>query len=547
MLIHLPTFNGTSPRTTPRLLKDTFAQVARDTKLWNGTLRPWRAATQVAALSKVGTELTIYRFGQTEPGDSQYWFHWTTDVDVVRIPAASGERTVFSGDGPPKVTDAVLALTGGGSLPNAAWTLGVPSPTLAPGVSTTGSAGVGEQVVDRYYVYTFVNAQGEEGGVSPVSAVLSAYASQDVVLSALEVPSGAQGFTSKRIYETQGVGESADFYLVAEVSAGATSATFPADSANRPNPAGTVAAIGSKLRTADFFPPPEALFCLRRAPGTGLLAGLAEGKLRFCEPNYPYAWPPKYEYPFDHDPVAIGVYGTTIVVGTRGTPYLVQGIDPANMQVTPLEHQYACVSKRSMIEVAGGVVYASPDGLVLVDNSGAQLVTKDFYDRDQWQALNPSSMHGVWWDNRIVMFYDAGGSSRGAIVLEPGAEPTDLDLYASAAWVDPQRDAMYLAIDNAVLRFDAGAARTFRWRSKIFKAGKRVNMGYGRSSVSGAVTMRLYGDGVLRATKTLVNDAVFSLPAGYTAGEWEIELEGTGEVRALQIAETVDELKQGPA
>ncbi|MFN8760250.1 MAG: hypothetical protein ACK5XA_15755 [Tagaea sp.] len=547
MLINLPTFNGISPRTTPRLLKDTFAQIARDVKLWNGTLRPWRAPVQVAALDKVGIELTIYRFGQTEPGDSQYWFHWTTDVDVVRIPAASGERTVFSGDGPPKVTDAVLALSGGGSLPNAAWTLGVPSPTTAPGASVTGSAGSGEQIVERFYVYTFVNNLGEEGGVSPVSNVLAAYASQDVTLSGLEVPSGAQGFTSKRIYETQGVGESADFYLVAEVAAGASGATFPADSANRPNPAGTVAAIGSKLRTADFFPPPASLFCLRRAPGTGLLAGLAEGKLRFCEPNYPYAWPPKYEYPFDFDPVAIGVYGTTIVVGTRGTPYLVQGIDPGNMQVLPLEHQYACVSKRSMIAIAGGVIYASPDGLVQVDNSGARLITAEHYDRDQWQALNPAAMHGVWWDNRVVMFYDAGGSNRGAIIMDPGREPSVIPLYASAAWVDPQRDAMYLAIDNAVLRFDAGAAQSFLWRSKIFRTPRRLNFGYYRASVSGPVTMRLYGDGVLRATRALATDVIRALPAGYTAQEWEFEFEGTGELRSLQIAETIDELKQGPA
>lgn len=542
MLVQLPTFNGVSPRVTPRLLGETFATIARDVKLWNGSLRPWRGLTAVATLNRPGTEKTIYRFGQDALTDADYWFSWTTDVDVVRSPVATGERTFFTGDGAPKVTDTTLALTGGGPLPNAAYTLGVPSPTLAPGagdLAVSGTAGPNEQPVDRYFVYTFVNSWGEEGGASPVSEKTTAYASQTITLSALEVPSGAQGFTAKRIYETQGTGAAADFFLVAEVAAGATTAAFPANSAATPSTTST--GVGARLETAAFTPPPADLHSLRILPGP-VLCGLSGNKLRFSAFRYPYAWPAIYEYPFEFDPVALGVYGNTVVVATKGVPYLVQGLDPEAMQVTKLEYQYACVAKTSMVEVGGGVAYASPDGMVLVDTSGVRLITTDHFDRDQWQALKPESMRSVWWDNRLVIFYDTG-AVRGSLIFEPGREPVFSTVWGSAAYVDPLRDALYVALNDQVWRFDAGSSLTFLWRSKVFRVPRPLNFGAGKITASGPVTLRVYGDGVLRATRVVSSAEVFRLPAGYTARDWEIELEGTSEVFFAAIAETAAELR----
>ena len=42
----------------------------------------------------MGTPLTIYRFGQDVQSDTQFWFHWTTDADVVKGPVA-GDTTDF--------------------------------------------------------------------------------------------------------------------------------------------------------------------------------------------------------------------------------------------------------------------------------------------------------------------------------------------------------------------------------------------------------------------------------------------------------------------
>ena len=542
MLLRIAHFNGISPRTSPRLLADTFATVSRNTKLWNGSVRPWRETQAVASLARIGAKRTIYRFGQDHADDSNYWLHWLTDVDVVRSPVAGNERTFFTGDGAPKVTDSVLALTGGEAYPNAAYDLGVPSPTQQPVANVTGTAGASETPVLRFYVYTFVNAWGEEGAPSPVSASVSATVSQTISITNMEVPSGAQSYASKRIYETNGVGEAADFYMKAEVPAGQTAVSFPAATTAAPNVAGTMT-IGSLLVTAGWTPPPANLHSLTMMAGQ-ILCGISGQAVRMAEPGYPYAWPARYEFTFEYDPVAIASYGNTLVVATKGVPYFIQGFEPATMQQTKIEREYACVSRRSMVAIGGGVAYASPDGMIVVDQGGATNVTEAFFDRDQWQALKPSSMHAYWWDNRIVVFYDTG-SVQGGLIFSPGSEPSELGFYTEGAYVDPLRDALYVIVGNEVHRFDAAAQmQTFVWRSKVFQSGRPCNFGAAQIHLADSITFRLYGDDVLRHEQTVIDNTPFRLPSGYLAEEWQFEIEGTSEVFSLAVAETMRELRQ---
>lgn len=540
MLIRIPTFNGIVPRTSARLLHDTFAQTAIDTKLWNGTLRAWREAVKVADLPRVGIKKTIYRFGQDSATDTQHWFHWTQEVNVVRSPIAGNERTFFSGDGAPKVTDSVLALTGGGALPNAAYDLGVPSPTTAPVPSISGEPDAQEQVDARYYVYTFVNAWGEEGAPSPVSIQVDVRASQSVTLSSLEVPTGAQSYTHKRIYETAGGNANAGFFFKTEIPAAQTSVTFTAATAAVPRPDGTFG-VGSPLITSTFTPPPSDLTGLRIMAGQ-ILYGLSGNKLRMAEPGYPYAWPSHYSFAFEFDPVAAGSYGNTIVVATKGTPYIIQGYEPSTMQQTKLERQYACVSARSLVEIGGGVAYASPDGMIVVDQGGATNITQNYFDGDQWRALKPESMHAYWWDNMLVIFYDTG-TKQGGLIFAPGSEPTELGWHTTGAYVDPQRDHLYVIAGNEVHRFDAGDPRTFKWRSKIYTTGRPLNFGAAQARADGAVTLRFYADGVLKHTQVVSSRDPFRLPPGFLADEWEVEAEGTGELYWLAFAESMKELK----
>ena len=133
-LIQVSKFSGVSPMTPPRYLGNEAAQTALNCPVWMGSLQPIRGALALtpSPLTKSGAIKSIYRFDQSQTNELNHWFHWTTDVDVVQgfIAGDTTERTYFTGDGNPKVTNATLSLTGGGNLyPIAAYDIGVPKPT----------------------------------------------------------------------------------------------------------------------------------------------------------------------------------------------------------------------------------------------------------------------------------------------------------------------------------------------------------------------------------------------------------------------------------
>ena len=85
MLIRIRGFSGVMPTINPSELPDNAAQIAQNCVFWSNDVAPLAGfGPIVASLDKPGTVLSLYRFGQDVSGDANYWFHWTTDVDVVR-------------------------------------------------------------------------------------------------------------------------------------------------------------------------------------------------------------------------------------------------------------------------------------------------------------------------------------------------------------------------------------------------------------------------------------------------------------------------------
>lgn len=92
-MLKIGAFSGEAPRTHPRLLPDTAAQTARNTRLENGALVPVRQS-RLDALATASTQ-TIYRHLGS-------WLTWDSVVNAVPGPVAS-ERLYYTGDGVPKM------------------------------------------------------------------------------------------------------------------------------------------------------------------------------------------------------------------------------------------------------------------------------------------------------------------------------------------------------------------------------------------------------------------------------------------------------------
>lgn len=385
--ITITNFGGMAPRINPAALALPKATLAKNCILGNGDIRPLQGTVDVLTPAKVGAKKSIFRLGNTTD-PTLYWLTWTTDVDVARgaIAGDPTERLYYTGDGPPKMTTLALATQGSTVYPATFRALGVPAPTMAPTATADsippGPNGTSPSTYKRAYVVTYVTDLGEEGPPSPPSMSVTVQDGTRVRLTALPTaPSGAYSVVAKRIYRT----EEGAYRFTAEIPIATTTFddTVPGTS------------LGEELKTLGFIPPPSGLMGLC-AMQNGIMAGFSGNDVMFCAPYMPYAWPIEYMLTMNSPVVAIASFGQSLVVGTTSNPHLITGIDPAAMSEERLDIPQACVSKRSMISVGSGVVYASPDGLVYIGLGGSRMVTAAHFTGKEWQAFRPESMHCAW-------------------------------------------------------------------------------------------------------------------------------------------------------
>lgn len=514
-----------------------MAQVALNLDLASRTFRPLKDPLSVSTGYTAHALSSIYRFGQDLISDTLYWFHNAgADVDYVKgaISNDQTERTYFTGNGSPKVTNNTLALTGGPPYPFDFYTLGVPPPGTAPTVVITG-VGSGD-VESRTYCYTFVTGWGEESAPSPASAPQDFLPGQTVTLSSLETaPAGDYNITAKRIYRSVPSSQGTLFYFVKEVSIATTSTVDD------------VATIGEPLKTQDWDVPPSGGYAITQMANGIML--IMDGFDVCPSVQYaPYAYPLGYRLSTDFKIVGCKAIGNAAVIGTTGCPYVIDGVSPDALSLRKIEIPQACVSKRSMVAVGGGVVYASPDGLVLIGANGfAGVITEHLFTHEQWQAFNPESIHAYHWNGRYVGFYDTGSVQGGFIfdAKEQDAAFNPISTYATAGYSDLLQDALYLKIGTAIYRW-IGAGTTMSgaaWRSGITTLHKPCNFGAARVMASAyPVTLKFYADGALKATKTVANKKAFRLPGNYLANYFEIEVSGVNEVHEVVVASTMREI-----
>lgn len=525
-MIRLSPFAGMAPRVSGKLLSNEQAQLAKNCKLKSGELRALRGTSSVWTPTKVGNKQSIHLFAK------QFWFHWLTDVDVVRgaIPSDTTERTYYTGDGAPKVTNAEIATQGESTnYPNVSYLLGVPAPEAALSAAVVGGEGGYDPVdmVDRFWVYTYVSAWGEEGPPSPPSLMTSMGPDQTADLSGIGVgPTGAYNIATKRIYRSSSGNAGAALLFEAEIPVAQDTYSSTA----------TDDQLGEEISTTLFDPPPETLKGLT-GMANGMMAGFTGKDVWLCEPYQPHAWPEDYRQAVDFDVVGLASFGTTLVVTTEGYPYVANATDPMSAVLQKIELEQACVSKRSIVSLgSSGAAYASPDGLVVIGPGGAMVVTEGLLTRDEWQAYQPDSMIGCSHDGQYIAFYNNGAKQGGLIIDPRGNGLVEIDLYAVGAHVDLVTDSLYLLVNNEIVKWDAGDLLAYAWKSKRFTtpplnfpAGMVVADSYDN------LTMKVYADQALKHTQTITDARPFRLPAGFRATEWEIQIEGTDNVHEARL------------
>jgi hypothetical protein len=523
---------GTIPGRHPRKLPPGYAQTKDNCTTWTGSLVPLKNWSSIGTLGKAGVIKSVYKYEDT------YWFHWTDDTDVAKGPFAgdTSARTYFTvNDGnttKPQVTDNLVGPGGGAfvSQPLVSYNMGVAAPTAAPTVLESGGTCSSAEKVTRIYAYSFVDSMDRESDMSPASAGVDVCADSAVTLSAMDISAGAgYNITKQKIYRLVTGTTTSTYKLVATQSVATGYVDTVAD-----------ADLGAAAFNEGWLEPPDNMGGFIVMPNE-MGVGFSGFDVYVSVKGQLHAYPHAYRLAADYEIVALAAFGQSILVGTKGTPYIITGIAPGNMSMDRIQGlNQACVSKRSMVYVDGaGVIYASPDGLVMVSEGVQGVITEGIINQDEWSAYVPADIDGYTLDGRYYGF-----SSGGAFIFDPSKPELG---FTSITGIDPTAGFydyisgnLYLQDgEDDLMQFGAGSDLTLTWKSPVETLSKPEcpQMAQVRAESYSDTTLKLYMDGVLKATKSVKNGDPFKWYDGSKAQIIEIEVTGTDEVTEIIVAD----------
>ena len=245
-----------------------------------------------------------------------------------------------------------------------------------------------DTIKDNYYLYRYLDALGQEGPPSDLSAIITRYPGETVTLS--NIPASATGMTKVRIYRSAGVEQAAGYYFLADVTLG--DGTYE-DTTRDADLAEVMPSYGN---------PPDAMDNLTLMSG-GILAANTGKDIYFTEPYLPNTWPSTYALNVDDTIVAMASRRNALIVMTDVKLHMFSGNDPSSILPVELAYNQPCLAQQGVVKIDDTVFYPSDDGLVSVSNAGFGLVTKKSFRKDDWADLKPSTFIGTEYDNKYLV------------------------------------------------------------------------------------------------------------------------------------------------
>ena len=466
--IRIDKFMGAAPRLSNRLLPDTAATVAQNARLMSGELRGIREPSEIHRFN-VGPVRNTRRIFKTD-GTPVWLALENADTDIAKglLINDSLSRYYWTGEEAYVAYNSLARIEAG----DPAYRLGTPTPTATFAVGVTG--GDEEAVETRIYTYTYINSWGEES--APAQPVTTSGTSAGTwTLTGLPTTAPDMNdrlpVTHKRIYRTvTGLGSVA-YFLVEQIAL--ATATFEDTVPN------ATVSLNIQLQSFVWAPPPDSLMGLVAHPN-GFMVGFSGRDLYFSERYRPHAWPVQYVLTVEHDIVGLTIYSNMIAVLTKGNPYFAAGSGPSSISLHKSESSEPCLSKLSIAASLSGVLYASQNGLVLLNESSASVVSSAIMTIEEWALYSPASMKGAQYGQQYLAYYTSSQAIRFA-PNESFGNFVEIDKFDNVDNVltDPTSGECWILRNNRVYRWEppGGTPLYYTWKSKEFDFTRPVNFG----------------------------------------------------------------------
>lgn len=455
--------------------------------------------------------------------------------------------------------------------------LGVPAPTVAPGVvpSATGS-GIDEA---RAYVYTWVTAYEEEGPPSPPTLVTGKNDDTWALTATLPTNTDTAGRTLSKVrfYRTiTGSDGVATYFFLVEQDIGTVTYDDTIED--------LVLSAQGELESSGWIAPPEDLQGIVNL-ANGMLVGWKGRDVYFCEPYRPHAWPSAYNLTVDYPIVGIGTWGSAMFVVTTGTPWYGGGNNPASVNLTRIPVSEPCVSRESIVATAQGVYYAGANGVVLATPYTISNATEKLIQRKEWlEEYRPESHRSVLFaGNYFAVQYNPDTAATippfGFIVDldDPTIGVTHIDNLGQMINIfsDDWSGQTLIIINSKVYVWDPHNEPNtmivpYKWRSKEYSLPYKENLGAlkvftkkrptGGNQVNSPVltlpgpdplpdgvdgVVRVYCDDVLIWEREIAESGeLMRLPSEQKSEFWSIEFESRVKITSFQWASSARALRQ---
>lgn len=503
-------FSGIAPRIAPRLLPATLAQEALDVKLWSGELRPHYADE---ILQYIPSNIqSIYRYKWKNK--TYNWLMWPYETRVAKGPVYDDEnnRIYFMNQGGFFVTDSSLLLdqdynttfTPGESCYHVA----IPQPGQSD-IWVSGGTGSGD-VESRSYVYCYVR-QWPDGtiDVGKSSGPLKNFNDRSrytvdvrpgqTVAMSMEDPllthyNGAvRGINKIYIYrsEVTSAGQAVYSYVdqfdvnterVTNNPNAVWKTNYYEYTDSKPN-----TSLGEACPSIYWDPPVTGLKGLVSLQN-GLFAAYKDSTIYVSDWNAPHAWPYEHTVTIDYPIVGLGSFGNTIVVCTEAAPVLITVTDPTKPTTRAVQENCPCVSAGSIVSTRNGVIFASTNGLVLINSASPTFITEKIITQDEWLPLHPESLQAAFLNNTYYGFFTNPTEKAAGFLfdLDSYTYSTVYNSIVSSGMVytsqptkivynDVEQSQLYVCypLENKTqyslnsFGTDSRINKSFRWRSKV--------------------------------------------------------------------------------
>ena len=568
--IRITDFGGMRPRDGRYFGAPGRAELARDVKLWHGTLEPWRypskdICTGQDKICKMHKQDCCWVVSDNPCAN---FTRGDTDCNIV-----------YSTEHMPWPAYAILPDDCCDcAVPELEWCrLGIPKPVNEPVVTDLGTltppvdgpndtmwkSDAYEQIKrePRSYIYTFVNELGEESAPSDPSEVFDVDIDSPATIQAI-IPALEDGFKVESIRIYRGVPTAGNLgtpgQLDTKTASGGQGPFYQAVES-------TFLFVGEVPFTEGILtftddPPPE---CLKNLIMTenGTLVG-SEGKnVWFSEPWRFHAW--SCHLNLDYGVEALGFQDGLIYVATNSYPYIIRqdyGEEDCKCcrDVTMITTKAPITCKRSMVKTPQGFIWATLTGLVKVSGPMLRVDTHNYMAEDDWAKYFPHKIYGEYWKGLYFGFngskgfiWDVTDGAHSDQFLGDSTKLVELSLTPDTVYATDQ-DELYMSFDGDIYRWDSSDTfMPYLWRSQInvegglrnYSAMKVVFKDWLRTrKAPNPVNIRFYADDKLVFTRQVNCSRPFRLPKGFDALNFQIEISGIEEVMEVHMATSMQEL-----